>query len=54
LHSSALFSQTLLILTTRYAILPEQLRKIVVENHELNESVLAILGNVDVVQYQRV
>jgi len=33
-------------------VIPEmRYRKIVVENHELNESVLAILGNVDVVQY---
>lgn len=28
-------------------------RKIVIENHELDESVLAVLGNVDVPQYQR-
>jgi hypothetical protein len=39
-----------------YLALPptERYKKIVIENHELDESVLAILEGIDVPQYQRV
>jgi hypothetical protein len=42
--------------TEAYRALPPETRygKIQVENHELDESVLAILRDVDVPQYQRV
>jgi hypothetical protein len=43
------------VVTESYlGISPEmRYRKIVIENHELDESVLAILGDVDVPQYQK-
>ncbi len=42
--------------TDAYLALPHEKRygKIVVENHRLDESVLVVLGNVDVPQYQRI
>ena len=42
--------------THAYLALPSQMRfrKIIAEGHELDESVLAILGDIDVLEYQRV
>ena len=43
-----------LVTESYLALSPEmRFRKIMIENHELDESVLAILGDVDVPQYQR-
>jgi hypothetical protein len=44
-----------LVLEAYLALPPEKrYQKIVIEDHELDESVLAVLGNIDVPQYQRI
>jgi hypothetical protein len=44
-----------LVVESYLACPPEiRYRKIIIENHELDESVLAVLGDIDVPQYQRV
>lgn len=55
-HVNTILTLPLDLVTDSYLALPPEMRfrKIVIENHELDESVLAVLGDVDVPQYQRV
>jgi hypothetical protein len=54
-HANSMLSLPLGLVATSYlAFAPDmRYRKIVIQNHELDESVLAVLGDVDVPQYQR-
>ena len=55
-RANTVLTLPLRMVTESYLALPPErrYRKSVIENHELDESVLAILGDVDVPQYQRV
>jgi len=55
-RANTVLTLPLCMVTESYLALPPErcYRKSVIENQELDESVLAILGDVDVPQYQRV
>ena len=55
-HANSILTVPLNAVTEAYLALPPEMRygRIVVEDHELDESVLAVLGDIEVPQYQRV